>query len=323
MKHSNWIWVALVVALAGCEKDEEALNRRAAGESHRAAEVRDHAAGEKGDAREARHLVLTPEQIKNAQIEVAAAGPATIRERLTLYGVVTPNAEQVRDVTARFPGVIRGVRKRVGDSIQQGETLATVESNESLQTYAVISPLTGVITARAANTGEQAADKPLFTVADLSSVWVELSLFPRDVAKVRVGQTVRVKSTDAQLSGEGKVVYVAPFGTTSNQTLNARVLLDNATRKWPPGLYVSAEVTLGTQSVPLAISSSALQTIEQDNVVFVKGEEGFEPRPVRVGKSDGDVTEVTAGLAPGESYATRNSFILKAELAKGEAEHGH
>jgi cobalt-zinc-cadmium efflux system membrane fusion protein len=220
--------------------------------------------------------------------------------------------------------VIRSARKRVGDPVEQGETLATVESNESLQTYAVSSPLKGVITARSANPGEQASDKPLFTVADLSSVWVELSLFPRDVAKVRVGQLVRVKSTgDTQLTGEGKVVYVAPFGTASSQTLIARVALDNTNRKWPPGLYVSAEVTLGTKNVPLAIANSALQTLEQESVVFVKSEHGFEPRPIQLGKSDGDLTEVTAGLHAGESYATRNIFILKAELAKGEAEHEH
>jgi cobalt-zinc-cadmium efflux system membrane fusion protein len=314
------VLLGLGIVLGGCEKGGEALNRRAA-EEREGEGLKGRAAGEPHEER--RRVALTPEQISNAQIEIASAGPATIRERLKLYAVVTPNAEQVRDVTARFPGVIRSVRKRVGDSVQQGETLATVESNESLQTYPVISPLKGVITARAANTGEQASDKSLFTVADLSSVWVELSLFPRDVAKVRVGQLVRVRSTDAQRTGEGKVVYVAPFGTTSNQTLNARVLLDNANRKWPPGLYVSAEVTLGTRAVPLAISSSALQTLEQNNVVFVKGEEGFEPRPVRIGKSDGDLTEVTAGLTAGESYATRNSFILKAELGKGEAEHGH
>jgi len=98
-------------------------------------------------------------------------------------------------------------------------------------------------------------------------------------------------------------------------------LLPNADRKWPPGLYVTAEVTLGTQAVPLAISSEALQTLEDRSVVFVKGDDGFEPRVVQLGKTDGELAEVVAGIKPGESYATRNSFILKAELGKGEAEH--
>lgn len=282
-----------------------------------------HKEGHAEDESEAEHVKLTPEQIQSAGIGLAQAGPATVREHLPLYGVITPNAERVREVAARFPGAIRTVTKRVGDAVRQGETLATVESNESLQTYAVVAPLNGVVIARNANPGEQAGDKALFTVADLSTVWVELSVFPRDIAKVRVGQSVRVKSADTGLSADGKVVYVAPFGTSSNQTLSARVLLENAERTWPPGLYVTAEVTLTSAPVPLAVSSDALQTLEDRTVVFVKGDEGFEPRRLQLGRSDGEVAEVLAGLEPGDTYATKNSFILKAELGKGEAEHGH
>ena len=229
----------------------------------------------------------------------------------------------MREVGARFPGVITAVAKRIGDPVKQGEVLATVESNESLQTYNVTAPLAGVVIARQANPGEQTGDRALFTVADLSTVWVELSLFPRDLPKVKAGQTVRVRSTDANLTADGKIVYVAPFGTSANQTLTARVLLANADRKWAPGLYVNAELTVSTANVPLAISSSALQTLETRNIVFVQDGEDFAPRPVQLGRSDGESTEVLAGLSSGDTYATKNSFILKAELGKGEAEHEH
>jgi cobalt-zinc-cadmium efflux system membrane fusion protein len=269
------------------------------------------------------HVRLSAQQMQAAGIDVAQVGPADIRSQLSLYGVIAPNAERVRDVAARFPGVIVTVAKRVGEPVKQGEVLATVESNESLQTYNVVTPLAGVVTARQANAGEQTRDHALFTVADLSTVWVELSLFPRDLPKVRPGQSVRVKSTDANLVADGKVVYVAPFGTSTSQTLTARVLLENADRKWAPGLYVIADITVGSASVPLAISSQALQTLEEQNVVFVQGDAGFEPRSIRLGRSDGERTEVLAGLNAGDAYATKNSFILKAELGKGEASHDH
>jgi len=74
----------------------------------------------------------------------------------------------MRVVAARFPGAIRSVAKKIGDTVREGEALATVEANESLQTYAVTAPLSGVIIARNANPGEQTGDKTLFTVADLS-----------------------------------------------------------------------------------------------------------------------------------------------------------
>jgi cobalt-zinc-cadmium efflux system membrane fusion protein len=276
---------------------------------------------DEGDHDEPKHVALTPEQIQAAGIVVAEAGPATIRETLPVYGVVAPNAERVRDVGARFPGVIRNVTAKIGDSVRAGETLATVESNESLQTYAVLAPLNGVVTARQANPGEQTGDKVLFTVADLSTVWVELSLFPRDMAKVRVGQTVRVASSDTGVNADGKIVYVAPFGSSANQTLTARVLLDNADRRWAPGLYVTAHVTLGENQVPLVVRNEALQTLENNNVVFVHAEEGFKPRPVRIGRADSQLSEVTDGLQAGEHYAAANSYILKAELGKGSAAH--
>ena len=320
----------MLLSLGGCDGDPSQASTPAAqaeaehSEGQHEEGEEGHEKGEEGhEESEGERVKLTPEQIQSADIGLAQAGPAQVRERLPLYGVITPNAERVLEVAARFPGVIRTVRKRIGDSVRQGETLATVESNESLQTYAVVAPLSGVITARNANPGEQAGDRALFTVADLSTVWVELSVFPRDIAKVRVGQSVRVKSADTGLSAEGKVVYVAPFGTSSNQTLNARVLVDNAEGKWPPGLYATAEVALSTTPVPLAVSSSALQTLEDRSVVFVKSDEGFEPRALQLGRTDGEVTEVLAGMEPGETYATKNSFILKAELGKGEAEHGH
>lgn len=219
--------------------------------------------------------------------------------------------------------MIRTVTAKIGDSVRAGDTLATIESNESLQTYSLVAPLNGVVTARQANPGEQTGDKVLFTIADLSSVWVELSLFPRDMAKVRVGQTVRVSSNDTGLNADGRIVYVAPFGSSANQTLTARVLLDNADRRWAPGLYVTAQVTLGENQVALVIRNEALQTLDNNNVVFVHAEEGFEPRPVRIGRADSQLSEVTDGLQAGERYAATNSFILKAELGKDSAGHDH
>lgn len=266
-------------------------------------------------------IELTAEKIAKGGIVVETAGSAIVREILPLYGTVAPNAERMRDVAARYPGTIRSVAKKIGDPVKQGEALAVIESNESLQAYSLNAPLAGVVTARNANPGEQSGDKVLFTVADLSSVWVELSLFPRDAAKVRSGQTVRVRTADSGTSGDGAIIYVAPVGTSASQTRNARVLLENKDNQWAPGLYVAAEVILGENSVPVAIKSAAIQNLNDADTVFVRNEKGFEPRTVKIGRSDGDNSEVLEGLRAGESYATKNSFVLKAEMGKGEAAH--
>lgn len=309
MRHTaRTVLVLAAFALAACSKTTPSANAQADHEPEGAMPPR---------------IALSPEQIRTAGIVIAQAGSAVIRQTLPVYGTIAPDAERVREVGARFPGIIRSVRSKVGDTVRAGETLATVESNESLQTYAVVAPIGGVVTVRQANPGEQTGDKALFTVADLSKVWAELALFPRDRAKVRVGQTVRVASTDAGLHAEGPVVYVAPFGSSSNQTLTARVRLENAERRWAPGLYVNAEVTLGEASVLLAVRNEALQSLEGRPVVFVQGDEGFEPRPVRIGRTDRQWSEVLEGLERGAHYASANSFILKAELGKGEAGRDH
>ena len=261
---------------------------------------------------------LTPGQLKAAGIGLEKVEPAQIREVLPLYGVVSPNAEHVREVGARFAGVVRSVERKLGDAVRQGDVLATVESNESLQVYAVRSPISGLISARNANAGEQTGEKPLFVVMDLSTVWVELSLFARDAGKVRAGQTVLVKSPVAELTSQGKVTYVGPFGN-SNQALTARVEVPNPGNRWAPGLYVTGEVTLAQHAAALSIRSTAVQMIEDRPVVFVQADGKFSARPVVLGKTDGERWEVLQGLAIGEVYAAANSYVIKAELRKSEA----
>jgi len=317
--------LACVLALSACGKSDKAES--GASDKHDEATEKkgghSEKEGEHAEEEGEGHVELDEKAALAAGIELETVAAAGIREVLPLYGTVQPNAERVREVTARYPGVISNITKKVGDSVQQGETLATVESDESLRSYNVIATLSGVVIARKANPGEKASDASLFTVADLSTVWVELALFPRDLAKVRVGQNVRVKSADEGLSAEGKIVYIASLGQAASQTLTARVLLDNRDKRWAPGLYVTGNVALSEKQVPVAIKSSALQTIENRSVVFVQAGDGFQATPVEVGRSDGEFTEILSGLDAGSRYAAANSFVLKSEAGKGEAEHGH
>lgn len=268
-------------------------------------------------------LKLTPEARKAAGLVVAPAGPATLVETVPLYGLIKPNAERMRSVTARFPGVVRSVSVKVGDAVRQGQSLASVESNESLQVYSVPSPLGGIVTERFTNPGEQAESSPLFTVADLSTVWVELSLFPRDRGRVQVGQNVRVQATEGGLAADGKVVFVSPLSSSATQSLTARVLVDNASGLWTPGLYVRGEVAFAETSAPLAVPVAALQELGGGTSVFVDGADGLEARVVKTGRNDGRHVEILEGISAGEPVVGEGSFVLKAELGKGEAEHDH
>ena len=286
----------------------------------------DEAAGEHGEHDEGGHseaLRLTPEARKNAGIVVAAVGAGSISEVIPLYGVLKPNAEAVRSVAARFPGVVRSVSAVIGQTVKSGSPMATVESNESLQVYTVTSPLDGVVTERFTNVGEQAGGTPLFTVANLSTLWAELSLFPRDRTRIRVGQTVKIRVTDGDDTITGKVVFISPLGTSASQSLTARVVVDNRDGALTPGLYVRGDVAVSQTQVPLVVPASALQELEGGTSVFVEDEDGMEPRVVKTGRTDGTAVEILEGLKAGEQVVVEGSFVLKAELGKGEAEHEH
>lgn len=319
-------WVlAIMLAVSACHESDPADPRHAKRDA--TTQAQEHGAEQGQDAHHGdaqAQVALSPEQIRIAGIEVLPMRPASIHETLPIYGIVVANAERVREVSARFPGVIRSIEKKIGDSVKRGDILATVESNESLRVYAVSAPQAGVISARNANTGEQTGERNLFTVADLSTVWVELSLFPRDLGKVKLGQRVHVKNVDAGLAADGTLIYVAPFGSSTNQTLTARVLIDNPDRSWKPGLYVTADVVLGQWPAALAVRSEAIQELEGRSVVFVEHTAGiFEPRPVKLGRSDDQFSEVTDGMGAQDRYVAKGSFILKSQLGAGAAEHGH
>ena len=259
---------------------------------------------------------------RDAGIGTAVAGPGAISDELVLYGAIAPDATRVRTVHARFPGVIRSVTRNLGDAVRSGEALATIESNESLQTYTVTAPIGGIVTARHAAAGEQTDNDPLFEIADFSSVWAELDVFSRDRSRLKTGLPV-VVTADDDTTATGSIDYLAPVGDRASQRVTARVSLDNADARWTPGRFVEGRVTIGTTPVELAVPLSALQRFRDFDVVFAQVGDTYEVRMLTLGRRDARFVEVLAGLATGTTYVTDNSYLIKADIEKAGASHDH
>jgi len=267
---------------------------------------------------------LSDAKIAAAGIELLTAGPGVLRDTLTLNGMLQPNQESLVQVTPRFPGVVQEIRKRIGDRVEKGELLAKIESNQSLTVYEVRSPIAGTIIDRQASLGEYASEqKPAFTVADLSTVWVDFSVYRRDLKRVRVGDTILIDADDGGAPVEAKLSYLSPVGSSDTQSALARATVDNSDGRLRPGLFVTARLVLSAKEVPIAVRMSALQMIENRTVVFVRSGQTFEPRDVELGDRDREQAEVLFGLLEGDVYAGKNSYVIKAELAKGSATHEH
>ncbi|WP_370305766.1 efflux RND transporter periplasmic adaptor subunit [Sinimarinibacterium flocculans] len=260
---------------------------------------------------------------QDAGIRAEPAGPGVIRETVSLYGRIEPDADRVRRVVPRFPGPIRSVDVEVGDVVKAGQTLATVESNESLRNYTVTAPMGGVITERHGGPGDIAGDTPLFVIADVSRVWADLAVFPRDRARVRAGQPVSLRDARAGTTGQGTVDYLAPLGRPADQSQLVRVVLDNADGRWVPGSFVEAVVTVGERAKDLVVRNAALQTFRDFTVVFARVGEQYEVRMLELGQADDEHVEVLGGLTPGTEYVTQNSYLIKADVEKSGAAHDH
>ncbi len=205
-------------------------------------------------------------------------------------------------------------------------------NTSTLRQYELRAPLSGRIVERKVDVGtavgKEGDPADLYTVADLSSVWIELAVPTAQLPDVRENAPVSVRPSQngGQVGGKigrGKVVFVSPFLNAETRSARVVVSLPNEGMAWRPGTYVTAELDIAQDPVPVRLPKAALQTVEGKRVVFVRNAEGFEAREVVLGRADDDAHEVVSGLAPGEEFALANSFLLKAELGKSEAGHAH
>jgi len=261
---------------------------------------------------------LSERQAKNAKLDVEVAGPAKINVSLELSGKITFNEDAIANVSARYPGVVKAVYKGLGDRVQKGEALALIESSESLRDYQVNSDISGTIVKKEVTIGELARDdKPIFMVADLSTVWVDFSVFPRDFKRLKPGQVVQINCAD-NLSTRSKISYIAPFGSENTQSMLARAVVPNPDGLLRPGLFVTGELFVEEIEAPVAVRPSAIQNVNEKTVVFTAEGLVFDAREVVLGTNDGSYVQVLSGLKAGARYVAGNSFLLKAELGKSE-----
>lgn len=193
-----------------------------------------------------------------------------------------------------------------------------------LTRYELRSPIDGIVVEKHLSLGEAVKDDAtVFVVADLSTVWAEMTIYAKDLNTIKIGQKVEVKAAALNVSSTGTVSYVGALVGEQTRTALARVVLPNPKGEWRPGLPVNIELTADEIEVPVAVSADAIQTLRDENVVFGRYGEYFEARPIELGRSDGKFVEVVSGLNVGEQYAAKNSYLIKADLGKSAASHDH
>ncbi len=341
---------------------------------------------------------LSAAELEEFDIELDTAQAGTLSVRLTLPGEVKVNEERYAHVMTRVGGVVRSVRKSVGDPVRSGEVMAVLESREladlkssylaareredlarsnferedrlyekkisseqeyleakqahaearielrsagqkllvlgfaasdiekmsgeieeSLILYPLRAPFSGSVIERNIAQGEALeADAEAFEVADLSTVWVDLDIYQKDIPRIYKGQEVTLSAGFELPEAYGRISYVRPIVGEESRTSYARIILPNTEGIWRPGSFVRGTISMSSIEVPVLVPRSALQMMDESAVIFVKTDEGFEPRAVTIGEESELEVSILSGLLPGEEYVARGAFFLKSQLAKSE-----
>ncbi|WP_175354609.1 efflux RND transporter periplasmic adaptor subunit [Herbaspirillum robiniae] len=205
-----------------------------------------------------------------------------------------------------------------------GATGSSAGAAGSLNRYEIRAPFDGVVVEKHLGLGEAVReDANVFLISDLSSVWAEIVVSPKDMRAVRVGGQAVVRATAFDFSAGGRISYVGALIGEQTRTAKAHVVLPNPDDGWRPGLFVSVEIVGDETQAAVAVAADAIQSVDGKSVVFVRVPGGFAAQEVETGRSDGRFVEIRSGLEAGAEYAAAGSFAIKAELGKGSAEHSH
>lgn len=270
-------------------------------------------------------LKLSPQQISNAGLVLSTAGPALLQQKLPLFGVLSIPSHQQYRLNAPYVGLVEQVLVEVGDQVSAGQMLARVRNSNTLQSYPLLAPASGVISQRWLNPGDLASS-PLLEISDDSQLWFEMSVFPTDASQLRLEQQLQLQDLDRPQAAtvQTHVNYIAPQLSMGHIT-RARATLASAElpEHWRAGMHLQAWLTVAQQEVAVAVPQSALQQLAGKTVIFVQQGQEFIATEVELGLVAPPLVEIRHGLAPGSRYVSQQSFVLKAELGKASAGHNH
>lgn len=213
--------------------------------------------------------------------------------------------------------------RAIGLTPEEIEFLAD-QNEPDLSLYSIRAPLDGTVILRHIMQGEFIENtKTIYEVADLSTVWVEIGIYPKDLHRVKKGQHVEILIPDEDQSSKAKIIYVSPIVAEETITAKAIAELSNAQAIWKPGVFVKVNIMTEQRAFPIVIPKTAIQTSNGKDYIFMVVPGGFEKRFVTLGMQDNENVAVLSGLQPGEEYVANKTFLLKAELGKETAEHTH
>jgi RND family efflux transporter MFP subunit len=238
-------------------------------------------------------------------VEIGAASRQELERTLAVH---TAQATAVQSARSRL--VLLGVSAASIDALNHGKDVEAVTN--------IPAPIAGVVTERHANVGLNVdTTTKLFTVVDLSTVWIIGDLYEKDFARVRVGSPAAITITAYQdLALKGRVTYIDPQVDPEARTARVRVEVANPRNQLRLGMYAEMLVGEPTEGAVAMVPKRAVQNVGDRYVVYLvdPNQSGrFTEREVQLGEASADQVEILSGVHPGDVVVADGSFFLRAE----------
>jgi len=268
----------------------------------------------------ATHVELTAKGRELADIQLSKVFQGSIFKTIEFSGNIAINEEKQNSIVPRYAGIARSIKKRIGEKVSEGEIVAEIENKETFTKFSVTSPISGEVIARNANKGEfLSEEEAMFTVADLSEVWVDIDIYPKDAKLIKKGVKVAVSEIGVKHTGNAEIFYISPVADPESGTFTARALLANEDRSWKPGSFVKCSYLYKAAADVNLVKSTSLQLIGGQQHLFIEeGSNIFEPIAVKTGVSNNLYTEIKSGLDTGNEYVSNGAFELKSQISIGD-----
>ena len=272
----------------------------------------DHGAEENSAESEGIHV--SSEIAAKIGLKVSAAEGGLIQKFATFPAEINLNRDEMATVSPRYESVVKKVFFNLGDEVKAGDIVAKLENRETFATYDLLAPISGEIVEKNVAIGETVDPSTvLYEIADVSSVWADISIFPKYRHSISKGESVAFEMQGG-CAAEGVISFISPTVSEETRTFTARCVLTDFCDDFAPSSFLRAKMLMESKNATVRVPKNAVQKLDGDFVVFIPHEGHFIPQHVQTGNQNAEFVEITDGLNVGDSYVSDGAFSLKSEI---------
>jgi multidrug efflux pump subunit AcrA (membrane-fusion protein) len=263
---------------------------------------------------------IKEESQKMMDLELMTAQKRTFVSTIEVTGEIAKETEHMSHIVSPEPGFLKSYKVALGDTVEKGTSLCTVESKAG-KLMDIPSPGHGIVFAQYLKAGDPVdALTSIMTVADPDILRASFNVYEKDIGGIRMGQKVLIRSVAyPDKTFDGKLVYISPSVDEKTRTIKIRVDVSNGEHLLRFGMFVMGNIMMESKEQYYAVPSGAVHFMNGKRVVFVRiSDKEFQAREVKIAEETKDEVAIREGLCEGDSVVVKESFLLKSELLKSK-----